>query len=101
MSASPKRVKEPVQVYLEAADKALLDQLSEQTSLPRAELLRRGLRVLAAELSADRVPGRSMSALIGSLDSKSPFEVPTDLSSRHDEYLYPAPATDGNATGGN
>ena len=87
-------------MYLELADKALLDQLSEQTSLPRAELLRRGLRVLAAELAADRVPGRSLSALVGSIGADRGDEVPADLSSRHDDYLYPALGTDADATSG-
>lgn len=44
MSKKPKAVREPVQVYLTRDDKALLDRLSEETGLPRAEILRQGLR---------------------------------------------------------
>lgn len=87
MPKPSRTVREPVQVYLESADKALLDRLSEQTALSRAELLRRGLRRLAAELDADAMPGRSLLTLIGALgEDAGPPEV---LSIRHDEYLYP------------
>jgi len=44
MPKAPKTVREPVQVYLTRDDKALLDRMSEETGLPRAEVLRRGLR---------------------------------------------------------
>ena len=44
MSKRPKVVREPVQVYLSRDEKALLDRLSEETGLARAEILRRGLR---------------------------------------------------------
>ena len=74
---------------MEPADKALLDLLSFETSLSRAELLRRGLRRIAADLRSATAPGRSLDALIGSLGMAP--DVPADLSARHDEYLYPAP----------
>ena len=38
MHNTPKRVREPVQVYMEPDDKALLDQLAAETSLSRADL---------------------------------------------------------------
>lgn len=85
---SPKRVKEPVQVYMDSADKALLDELSAETQLSRAELLRRGLRRVAADLRGQRAPGGSFAELIGALGNAD--DVPTDLAARHDEYLYPA-----------
>lgn len=85
----PKRVKEPVQVYMDSADKALLDKLAEETQLSRAELLRRGLRRVAADLRGARAPGLSFDELIGALGSAT--DVPPDLSERHEEYLYPAP----------
>ncbi len=74
---------------MEPADKELLDQLSAETSLSRAELLRRGLRRIAADFRAASAPGRSLDALIGSLGTAP--DIPADLSVRHDEYLYPAP----------
>lgn len=96
MPNHPRRIREPVQVYLDPADKQLLDRLSALTAVPRAELLRRGLRRLAAELSLEAEPGRSLQSLVGSLgDSQA---IPTDLSARHDEYLYPR--SDADATGG-
>jgi hypothetical protein len=95
MSKPPRKVREPVQVYLDPTDKELLDQLSASTSLPRAELLRRGLRRLATELNAEAEPGRSLSSLIGALGDSA--DIPSDLSQRHDEYLYPNP--DADATG--
>ena len=94
MPKPPHSVREPVQVYLDSADKALLDRLSEQTALSRAELLRRGLRRLAAELDADALPGRSLLTLIGALGENS--AAPEDLSVRHDEYLYPRTNVDDN-----
>ena len=94
MPKPPHSVREPVQVYLDSADKALLDRLSEQTALSRAELLRRGLRRLAAELDADALPGRSLLTLIGALGENA--APPEDLSVRHDEYLYPRTNVDDN-----
>jgi hypothetical protein len=92
MHKKPKRVREPVQVYMDADDKALLDDLAAETSLSRAELLRRGLRRIAADLRGARAPGRSLDDLIGALGAE--FDVPADLSTRHDEYLYAAPRDD-------
>ncbi len=44
---SPRRVKEPVQVYLDATDRQRLEDVVEKTGLSRAEILRRGLRGMA------------------------------------------------------
>ena len=80
------RVREPVQVYLDGADRDLLEDLAEHTGLPRAELLRRGLRRLAQTELADRKPGWSLDVLIGALGDDP--RLPSDLSVRHDEHLY-------------
>lgn len=48
----PKMVREPVQVYLAADDRAVLDRLATELGLSRAEVLRRGIRSVAAELRA-------------------------------------------------
>ena len=87
------RVREPVQVYMDPDDKALLDELAAETALSRAELLRRGLRRIAAELRGSCAPGRSLDDLVGALGVE--LSVPIDLAARHDEYLYPAPDADG------
>jgi hypothetical protein len=78
----PKQVREPVQVYLDRQDRNLLDALAQSTGLPRAELLRRGIRRLAESELAEKRPGWSLEVLIGSIP-----DGPPDLSVRHDEYL--------------
>ncbi len=80
------RVREPVQVYLDASDRDLLESLARSTGLPRAELLRRGLRRLAQTELAERRPGWSLDVLIGAMGDDP--RLPTDLSVRHDEFLY-------------
>ncbi len=79
------RVREPVQVYLDAADRDLLRTLTEQTGLPKAELLRRGLRQLAVSELGEKPPGWSLDALAGLI-----VGGPPDLSTRHDDYLADA-----------
>ncbi len=44
---SSRRVREPVQVYLDPADRDLLEEVVRATGLSRAEILRRGLRRMA------------------------------------------------------
>jgi hypothetical protein len=78
----PRQVREPVQVYLDARDRALLEALVSSTGLPRAELIRRGLRKLAGEDLTDRRPGWSLDVLTGVV-----LDGPVDLSLHHDEYL--------------
>ncbi len=80
------RVREPVQVYLDGADRDLLEDLARRTGLPRAELLRRGLRRLAQTELVEREPGWSLDVLIGAMGDDP--RLPADLSVRHDEYLY-------------
>jgi len=80
------RVREPVQVYLDAPDLALLDTLSTQTGLAKAEVLRRGLRRLADGVLTERKPGWSLDVLIGAMGDDP--SIPADLAERHDEYLY-------------
>ena len=77
-----KRVREPVQVYLDSADRDLLRALAEKTGLSKAELMRRGLRQFAAGELSEKAPGWSLNALPGLIAGG-----PTDLSARHDDYL--------------
>src|SRR5213076_2066972 len=81
-----RRVREPVHVYLDQADRGLLEELASHTGLARAELLRRGLRRLAAEVLVERAPGWSFDRLVGALGDDA--TLPPDLAARHDEYLY-------------
>ncbi|MHB8837565.1 MAG: hypothetical protein ACYC7F_01280 [Gemmatimonadaceae bacterium] len=46
---TPSRVREPVQVYLEVDDSALLARLSTTAGLSKAEVMRRGMRAFARE----------------------------------------------------
>jgi hypothetical protein len=83
------RVREPVQVYLDKSDRALLKAVAERAALPASEVLRVALRRLAADLPSSDRPGASLGALVGALDAAT--GVPRDLSARHDDYLYGKP----------
>ena len=83
---SSRRVREPVQVYLEPADRDLLEQVVRATGLSRAEVLRRGLRRVADEALTERAPGWSLDRLVGAMGEVA--DLPKDLAERHDEYLY-------------
>lgn len=86
----PRKVREPVQAYLDSADATLLKELAERTSSSKAEVIRQAIRRLAQELDLESRPGAGISSLKGSLDS-AVSEVPSDLALRHDEYLYGNP----------
>lgn len=94
MSKRPKnnQVKEPVQVYLAESDRTLLDELANDAGVSRAEVLRQAIRRLAADRIIDSRPGSSLDLIIGALGTDE--TIPTDLASRHHEYLYPAPEDD-------
>lgn len=85
MPKEPKRVREQAVVYMSASDRELLERLAEETGLARTELFRRGLRRLAEELLEERAPGSSVDYLTGIADAT---DAPSDLSERHDDYLY-------------
>ena len=84
-SSRTRLVREPVQVYLDAEDRALLEQVARSTGLARAEVLRRGLRSLAAATLAGGNEAEPLGYLIGVLGSGK--TVPTDLADAHDRYL--------------
>ena len=85
-SRRPTSVREPVQVYLDRADKDLLDRLAARSGLSQAEVLRRGVRRLAESELADRPPGWSLDRLTGALGDDP--SLPRDLAAKHDAYLY-------------
>jgi hypothetical protein len=87
-SKRPKRIREQLQLYLDAPDKALLEELVRATGLPRTELFRRGLRSLAEAQLGERAPGWSLGRLVGALGDGP--DIPTDLAANHDAYLYAA-----------
>lgn len=80
------KVREPFQVYLDPADRTLLDDVAERTGLSRAEILRRGLRRVAGDLLEEEEPGSAFEQLVGALGDDP--SLPTDLAERHDAYLY-------------
>ena len=86
MTSKPLRVRQPVQVYLDRGDRSLLEDVASRTGLSRAEILRRGMRMAAGALLAERKPGSSFEHLIGALGDDP--SLPEDLSTRHDHYLY-------------
>lgn len=86
MARRVKRVREPIQVYLDEHDRSLLEAMAEKSSLSRAELMRLGIRRLSDEVLAEKARGSSLSVLKGLLDAAK--HVPRDLAARHDEYLY-------------
>ena len=80
----PRAVREPLQIYLDQAERALLDRLARETRLSRAEILRRGLRSFAAENMKGRSP------LFEFLKSMAGDDWPADIATRHDDYLAEA-----------
>jgi hypothetical protein len=72
-------------VYLDARDRALLEQLTKTTGLPKTELFRRGLRRLADDASARGAPGYSLRQLVASADND---DFPANVAERPDAYLY-------------
>ena len=84
--SKPRRVREPVQVYLDRADKELLDETAEKTGLSRAEILRRGLRRVADDVLGDKPRGFSFNTLIDSLEGVE--DLPRDLAKKHDSYVF-------------
>jgi hypothetical protein len=78
---APRDVREPLQVYLTRSERELLDRLAHETSLSRAEILRRGLLSFAAERQGNRSP---MLELMRELTGD---DWPEDLARAHDAHL--------------
>ena len=74
-------VREPIQVYLDRDERALLDRLAKEQGLSRAEVLRRGIRSFAAHESGARSP------MLEFMKSITGDDWPPDLAERHDDYL--------------
>lgn len=74
-------MKRPLQVYLDQEDRSLLQRLARRLGLSMAETIRTAIRRLAADLAGERDP---LLELAGSIDDPN---VPSDLSTRHDEYF--------------
>ena len=81
----PKRVREQVVVYLDERDRALLEQMTKKTGLPKTELFRRGLRRLADDALSEKKPGFSLRQLVATAKSD---DLPADVAEHADSYLY-------------
>jgi hypothetical protein len=78
------QIREPLQVYMTPDERRLLDTLSSETGLSRAEILRRGLRSFAAERGGDDGPMQSF------IRSVRDHRWPADIATAHDEHLAEA-----------
>ena len=83
--SKPKAVKEPIQVYLDAGDRAVLDGVAGRSGLSRAEVLRRGLRAYAAQQQGDEGPMMQFIRKVAA--EKWPDDTPSDMALNHDKYL--------------
>jgi hypothetical protein len=82
----PRAVREPIQVYLDQDERAILDRVAQQEGVSRAEVLRRGLRSYAAEQNAGTSPMLEFLEWVWQQD----LDLPSDVSVRHDDYLAEA-----------
>lgn len=83
MSKRSKRqstVREPVQVYLDADDRDLLNRLAEEVGLSKAEILRRGMRSFAREQGG-------ASPMLRFVTESAQGEWPEAVAEKHDEIL--------------
>lgn len=80
----PREVREPIQVYLTADERSLLDEAARETGYSRAEILRRGLRSFLAHESSK---GGPMLSFLDRLDAKA---FPEGVAEHHDEHLVEA-----------
>jgi hypothetical protein len=82
----PARVREPLQVYLDPDERALLDRLARGAGLSRAEILRRGLQSFAVAQGGTSPQGRR-SPMLEFMEWMARYDYPPDMSARHDDYL--------------
>ena len=82
--------REPIQVYLTADDRSMLDRAAAAAGLSRAEVLRLGLRDFSAKVLAEQHP------VVEFLDAMAatswPADMPKDAGRRHDEHLTNRPS---------
>ena len=76
----PDRVREPAQVYLSPEDSALLLQLTVDTGLSKAEILRRGIRSFAREQG-------SAGPMLAYLNDSASSSWPDEVALEHDRVL--------------
>ena len=79
---TPRRVREPLQVYLSPDERDVLDRVADLLNVSRAEVLRRGIAAVASQAYADVAD--PLDDLVGRFDAPG---APRDLAVRHDDYL--------------
>ena len=73
-------MREPVQVYLETDDSALLARLAAASGLSKAEVMRRGMRAFAREQDVE-------SPMLRFVAESASGEWPTGVAADHDTVL--------------
>lgn len=81
---APARVREPIQIYIDSDERKLLDSLSAEMQLSRAEILRRAMRSFAAGRGGEHGPMHSL------LLSMREDDWPADVATAHDDHLAKA-----------
>ncbi|MHB1096840.1 MAG: ribbon-helix-helix domain-containing protein [Gemmatimonadaceae bacterium] len=79
-ASPPSRVREPVQVYLEADDSSLLARLAATSGLSKAEVMRRGMRAFAREQDVE-------SPMLAFFAESVSGEWPAGVAADHDAVL--------------
>ncbi len=80
-----KRVREPVQVYLDAFEQERLERLTEEMDTTKSDILRRGLEALERELfDPEHHPALQ---IIGIAGAEQGPECDFDVAREHDRYL--------------
>ncbi len=80
-----KRVREPVQVYLDAPEQERLERLTEELDTTKSDILRRGLEALERELfDPERHPALQIIGIAGLEEGRG---VDFDVAREHDRYL--------------
>ena len=86
----PGKVREPVQVYLDAADRDRLDRLSQQLDATKSDVLRQALGALERELTdIENHPAIRIIGIAGDPSTwpRQPPDVGYDVGVEHDRYL--------------
>jgi len=87
--SKPRRVSEPVQVYLDPPDRARLDRMTSQLALSKSDVLRRALQALENQLTDPS--SHPALRIIGIAEGHERRPSPGyDVASEHDRYLADA-----------
>ena len=85
MTPRKRRVAEPVQVYLAAADRQRLERLAEQLDATKSDVLRRGLEALERQLlDPAQHPALRVIGIAGE-ETGPPLDY--DVAREHDRFL--------------